>query len=98
MSIKIRQELPREWRGLINKALRVYEHQLKVILYSDSEPDYTKGDAPFGPELQYILFVITQLRAMMKSNVVVELCKDEYENFTANNGVDFPVFITKTNN
>ena len=82
MSIKIKQELPQEWRGLINKALRVYEHQLKVILYSDSEPDYTKGDS----ELQYILFDIAQLRAMMKSNVVVELSKYEYENFTDNNG------------
>lgn len=94
MSIKIRQELPQEWRGLINKALNLYEHQLKVILHGDGEHDYTKDDS----ELQYTLFDIPQLRAMMKSKVVVELCKDEYENFTANNGVDFPVFITKTNN
>jgi hypothetical protein len=94
MSIKIRQELPQEWRGLINKALNLYEHQLKVILHGDGEPDYTKD---YG-ELQYTLFDIPQLRAMMKSNVVVELSKDEYENFTSDNGVDFPIFITKTNN
>jgi hypothetical protein len=95
MSIKIRQELPREWRNLMIRALKVYENQLEMILHSD-EYDYIT--AWHESEFQAAIFDMHQLRAMMKSDVIVELSEDEYENFTANNGVDFPIFITKTNN
>jgi len=78
---KIKQELPREWVSMINSALECYETSLKLELVR--EEDY------------YTLFDIKQLKGLLEGKLTIELSLKQYENFTSNNGVDYPMF---TNN
>lgn len=75
---KVTQEIPQGQKEILIEALNIMESALKT-LKSDDE------------NLNYKLFDILTLKAMLnKTELVVNLPFDVYENFTSINGVDFP--------
>jgi hypothetical protein len=78
---KISQEIPQEQKEILIEALNIMESALKT-LKSDDE------------KLNYKLFDILTLKAMLnRTELVVNLPFDVYENFTNINGVDFPNYV-----
>ena len=78
---KVSQEIPQGQKEILIEALNIMESALK-ILKSDEE------------NLNYKLFDILTLKAMLnKTELVVNLPFDVYENFTNINGVDFPNYV-----
>ena len=78
---KVSQEIPQGQKEILIEALNIMESALKT-LKSDDE------------NLNYKLFDILTLKAMLnKTELVVNLPFDVYENFTSINGVDFPNYI-----
>ena len=78
---KVSQEIPQGQKEILIEALNIMESALKT-LKSDDE------------NLNYKLFDILTLKAMLnKTELVVNLPFDVYENFTNINGVDFPNYV-----
>ena len=78
---KVSQEIPQGQKEILIEALNIMESALKT-LKSDDE------------NLNYKLFDILTLKAMLnKTELVVNLPFDVYENFTSINGVDFPNYV-----
>jgi len=78
---KVSQEIPQGQKEILIEALNIMESALK-ILKSDEENS------------NYKLFDILTLKAMLnKTELVVNLPFDVYENFTNINGVDFPNYV-----
>jgi len=78
---KVSQEIPQSQKEILIEALNIMESALKT-LKSDEE------------NLNYKLFDILTLKAMLnKTELVVNLPFDVYENFTSINGVDFPNYV-----
>ena len=78
---KVSQEIPKSQKEILIEALNIMESTLKT-LKSDEE------------SLNYKLFDILTLKAMLnKTELVVNLPFDVYENFTSINGVDFPNYV-----
>jgi hypothetical protein len=78
---KVIQEIPQEQKEILIEALNIMESALKT-LKSDDE------------NLNYKLFDVLTLKAMLnKTELVVNLPFDVYENFTSINGVDFPNYV-----
>jgi hypothetical protein len=78
---KVSQEIPKSQKEILIEALNIMESALKT-LKSDEE------------SLNYKLFDILTLKAMLnKTELVVNLPFDVYENFTSINGVDFPNYV-----
>jgi hypothetical protein len=78
--MKITQEIPKEQIEVLRRALTNELSRLDPIGGDDQNVGYE-------------IFDIKTLLGLLKSKVVVELTKDEYDNFTANNGIDFPIYI-----
>lgn len=78
---KVSQEIPQGQKEILIEALDIMESALKT-LKSDEE------------SLNYKLFDILTLKAMLnRTDLVVNLPFDVYENFTSINGVDFPNYV-----
>ena len=78
---KVSQKIPQDQKEILIEALNIMESALKT-LKSDDE------------NLNYKLFDILTLKAMLnKTELVVNLPFDVYENFTNINGVDFPNYV-----
>lgn len=78
---KVRQVIPEAQKEVFAEALSIMEAALKTVKNGDEN-------------LNRKLFDILTLKALLnKTELVVILPLDVYENFTANNGVDFPEYI-----
>ena len=78
---KVIQEIPQGQKEILIEALNIMESALKT-LKSDEEI------------LNHKLFDILTLKAMLnRTELVVNLPFDVYENFTSINGVDFPNYV-----
>lgn len=80
---KVSQVIPKEQVDILVEALDALESKIKSGEVN-SEDEATN----------YKLFDILTLRAMLnKTEVVVNVPMDLFENFTAENGVDFPKYF-----
>ena len=76
--MKIVQTIPAGQKDVIKKALAHLEDALLDV--NDSETT------------NFLLHDILTLKSLLKYKVVVVLTTKEMDNFTANNGVDFPIY------
>ena len=80
---RVSQVIPKEQVDILVEALNALESKIKSGEVN-SEDEATN----------YKLFDILTLRAMLnKTEMVVNVPMDLYENFTAENGVDFPIYF-----
>ena len=78
--VKVTQIIPAAQVQIIKDSLDLLEVALKSLRTSDSE-------------VQHKLFDIMTLKAMLNgTKVIIELPMYQYDNFTADNGVDFPEY------
>jgi hypothetical protein len=77
---KVSQKIPKEQVLIMVTALTMLETAIGTLKTDDQE-------------VRYKLFDIATLKALLNtSEVVVELPFELYENFTALNGIDFPLY------
>jgi hypothetical protein len=75
---KVSQTIPEEQKQILTEALTIMEVALQTLNSDDEAIDYK-------------LFDILTLKAMLnRTELVVNLPFDVYDNFTAINGIDFP--------
>ena len=79
--MKITQELPKDQKEILVKAVNLYLAVIEVT------PDY-EGDN----SRDYLKFDLITLKGMLSGNVVCEFTPDQVDEFTQNNGVDFPEY------
>jgi hypothetical protein len=78
---KVSQVIPQGQKEILIEALNIMESALKTLKSEDEI-------------LNYKLFDILTLKAMLnKTELVVNLPFNVYENFTSINGVDFPDYV-----
>ena len=75
----IHQEIPQEQKDILDNALKVMQQALLITKNKDS----------------HLNFDIDTLRALLKYKIEVVLTDVEFDNFTSDNGVDFPEYIFK---
>ena len=80
--MRISERIPADQKQIIQEALNLLEFSLKTL----SEEDMSEN-------IRHKLFDILQLRGMLNEDVVIEMSKERFDNFTSNNGVDFPEYI-----
>ncbi len=80
--MKISQTLPKEQVKIILEGLKLVEFHLNIL--DDSEK---------SENIRYKLFDILQLKALLDQDVVVEMSKEDFDNFTTKYGVDFPIYL-----
>ena len=78
--MKITQEIPKGQVEVLRRALTNELSRLEAIGGDDQN-------------IGYEIFDIRTLLGLLNSKVTIELTKEEYDNFTANNGVDFPIYV-----
>ena len=78
---KVSQEIPQGQKEILIEALNIMESALKTLKIDDEN-------------LNHKMFDILTLKAMLnKTELVVNLPFEVYENFTSINGVDFPNYV-----
>lgn len=83
--IKISQTIPKEQKEIILYALKKREQQLSedIIRYNGTDQ----------MNMHHELFDISTLKALFKYEVNVVLNKRQHNNFTSDNGIDYPEYI-----
>ena len=84
--MKISQTIPKEQVKIILEGLKLLEFHLNIL--DDSEK---------SQNVHYKQFDILQLKALLEQDVVVEMSKEDFDNFTSNYGVDFPEYLNDPN-
>ena len=80
---KVTQTLPKPQVKIITEALSMLENTLKSL------KDYGETD----DNIDYKIFDILTLKALLNSSEVdLQIPFETYENFTAINGIDFPIY------
>lgn len=78
---KISQKIPQGQKDILIESLNIMESVLKALQSDDKDDE----------NLNYKIFDVLTLKAMLnKTELVVNLPFDVYEEFTFINGVDFP--------
>ena len=78
---KVSQVIPKEQVDILVEALNVLQFALNSVKTDDEKVNYKKFD------------ILTLKALLNKTEVVVNVPMDLYENFTSENGVDFPDYI-----
>lgn len=73
------QEIPQGQKEILKKALSHYLHSVKAIKDENQEKFHLEHD----------IFVLERL---MNYELTVNLTDKEMDNFTSDNGVDFPIY------
>jgi len=80
-NVKVVQVLPKEQVKILLNALETYS---TAINSANAEGHVT---------LDFLKFDLITLKALLQYDVKIELTNKEYQKFTQDNGVDFPIYV-----